>query len=237
LIGFSARWYWGIVKLGLISGGRERARGEAASPAPRSADDLAPMVAAARAGSASALRTLVSTVGPAILKTLRRVLGARHPELEDAAQESSFAFVTALGGFRGECSTLHFACRIAVLTALKRRRAEPPPAGALPDDDHPAAAALPGGGQTPLAALVSARRRAVLRDLFRDLPEQQAEALALHLVLGHSIEEVAAAVGAPGNTVRSRIRLGKEALRARIAGDGRLAELLSVSEEEQEGEK
>jgi RNA polymerase sigma-70 factor (ECF subfamily) len=222
-----------IVKLRLISGGPERGRAEVASQAPRTVDDLAPMVASARGGSASAIRTLVSAVGPAILKTLRRVLGARHPELEDAAQESAFAFVTALAGFRGECSTLHFACRIAVLTALKRRRAEPPPAGALPEDDHPAAAALPDAGETPLAALVSARRRSVLRDLLRDLPEAQAEALALHLVLGHSIEEVAATVGAPGNTVRSRIRLGKEALRARIASDGRLAELLAVSEREE----
>ena len=191
------------------------------------------MVAAARGGSQSAIRTLVSAVGPAILKTLRRVLGARHPELEDAAQESAFAFVTALARFRGECSTVHFACRIAVLGALKRRRAEPPPAGALPDDDQPASAALRDANETPLAALVSARRRTVLRDLLRDLPEAQAEALALHLMLGHSIEEVAAAVGAPGNTVRSRIRLGKEALRARIAADGRLAELLAISEEEE----
>ena len=51
---------------------------------------------------------------------------------------------------------------------------------------------------------------------------------AMHLALGHSIEEVAAAVGAPGNTVRSRIRLAKEALRARIDGDPRLAELLAT---------
>ena len=220
------------MKLRLVSGGRGPARGESTSQTPRSADDLGPMVAAARDGSQGAIRTLVSAVGPAILKTLRRVLGARHPELEDAAQESVFAFVTALPSFRGACSTLHFACRIAVLTALKRRRAEPPPADVLPADDHPAAPALPGTSETPLAALVSARRRAVLRELLRELPEPQGEALALHLVLGHSVEEVAAAVGAPGNTVRSRIRLGKEALRARIAADARLAELLAVSQEE-----
>ena len=98
------------MKLGLISGGRGRPYAERAAQAPRSADDLGPMVAAARGGSQSAIRTLVSAVGPAILKTLRRVLGAGHPEMEDAAQESAFAFVTALGSFRGECSTVHFAC-------------------------------------------------------------------------------------------------------------------------------
>jgi RNA polymerase sigma-70 factor (ECF subfamily) len=217
----------------LLSGGRAAQRAERGSDGPRTADDLAAVVDAARGGSEGAVRTLVSAVGPAILKTLRRVLGAHHPELEDAAQESVFAFVTALSGFRGECSALHFACRIAVLTALKRRRGEPPRASALPEDDEADAPALPSG-TSPLDALVSARRRVVLRELLRELPEPQAEALALHLVLGHSIEEVAAAVGAPGNTVRSRIRLGKEALRARIAADQRLAELLAISREEEE---
>ena len=70
--------------------------------------------------------------------------------------------------------------------------------------------------------------REIARELLGQLPEAQAEALAMHLALGHSIEEVAAAVGAPGNTVRSRIRLAKEALRARIDGDPRLAELLAT---------
>jgi RNA polymerase sigma-70 factor (ECF subfamily) len=41
-----------------------------------------------------------------------------------------------------------------------------------------------------------------------------------------SLEEVAAASGAPRNTVRSRLRLAKESLRARISGDGRLLEVL-----------
>ena len=89
----------------------------------------------------------------------------------------------------------------------------------------------PQGDAAPLAAAVAERRRVVLRELLTALPEAQAEALALHLMLGHSIEEVAAAAGVPGNTVRSRIRLGKEALRARIDADARLAELLAPTED------
>jgi RNA polymerase sigma factor (sigma-70 family) len=69
------------------------------------------------------------------------------------------------------------------------------------------------------------RRRELLRELLEDLPEEQAEALTLRVVMGWSLEEVAQASGAPVNTVRSRVRLAKEALRARIEAQPALAEL------------
>lgn len=215
----------------LIRGGPEPEAGQPTEAPPRVADDLATIVHAARRGSRGAIRTLITAVGPAILKTLRRLLGSHYPELEDVAQECLLAFVTALAGFRNECSTVHFACRIAVHTGLKRRRADSTRVPVAAADLDPEDLELPDGDRTPLESAVSAQRRALLRQLLGELPEAQAEALALHLMLGHSIEEVAAAVGAPGNTVRSRIRLGKEALRARIAGDRRLGELLAAGEE------
>jgi DNA-directed RNA polymerase specialized sigma24 family protein len=42
------------------------------------------------------------------------------------------------------------------------------------------------------------------------------------LVCGFSIEQIAEATACPANTVRSRLRLGKDALRDRIDGDPRL---------------
>jgi RNA polymerase sigma-70 factor (ECF subfamily) len=68
-----------------------------------------------------------------------------------------------------------------------------------------------------------------LRDLLCDLPEEQADALALRVMLGWSLEDVAQATGAPLNTVRSRVRLAKEALRRRIEADPLLADQLEVS--------
>jgi len=68
-----------------------------------------------------------------------------------------------------------------------------------------------------------------LRDLLIDLPEAQADALALRVMLGWSLEDVAQATGAPLNTVRSRVRLAKEALRRRIEADPSLADQLEVS--------
>jgi RNA polymerase sigma-70 factor (ECF subfamily) len=43
-------------------------------------------------------------------------------------------------------------------------------------------------------------------------------------MLSWSLEEVASATGAPVNTVRSRVRLAKEALRKRIEADPSLTD-------------
>jgi DNA-directed RNA polymerase specialized sigma24 family protein len=73
-------------------------------------------------GDARALRTLMVTLGPPILRVVRGVLGVGDSEVEDVAQEAMSALCGALAGFRGECTTLHFACRIAVQIAMNARR-------------------------------------------------------------------------------------------------------------------
>jgi RNA polymerase sigma-70 factor (ECF subfamily) len=57
-------------------------------------------------------------------------------------------------------------------------------------------------------------------------PADQAEAIALLIVLGWSLAEGARVPDVPVNTVRSRVRLAKKALRAAIEADPLLAEEL-----------
>jgi RNA polymerase sigma-70 factor (ECF subfamily) len=54
--------------------------------------------------------------------------------------------------------------------------------------------------------------------------------LALHFVLGYSVEEIAASTEVPANTVWSRLRLGKQALRKKLERDDRIAELVRSRE-------
>lgn len=68
-----------------------------------------------------------------------------------------------------------------------------------------------------------------MRELMTKIPHEQAEAVALRIVLGWSLPEVAEATGAPLNTVRSRLRLAKNALRAIIEADPLLSEELRPS--------
>ena len=80
----------------------------------------------------------------------------------------------------------------------------------------------------PGEEIASQRRKEVLRELLAELPPEQAEALAMRVVLGWSLEEIAGQSGAPLNTVRSRLRLAKESLRKTIESQPGLVELLGV---------
>ena len=61
--------------------------------------------------------------------------------------------------------------------------------------------------------------RAALRHAFESLPAAQRAVVALHLYLGYSLAETADMVGAPLETVRSRLRLAREQLRFQL-GEG-----------------
>jgi RNA polymerase sigma-70 factor (ECF subfamily) len=58
--------------------------------------------------------------------------------------------------------------------------------------------------------------RAALRHAFESLPAAQRAVVALHLYLGYSLLETAEMVGAPLETVRSRLRLAREQLRFQL---------------------
>ena len=67
----------------------------------------------------------------------------------------------------------------------------------------------------------SATTRSALRHAFEALPAPQRAVVALHLYLGYSVPETAAIVGAPLETVRSRLRLARDQLRFQLAEDAR----------------
>ena len=73
----------------------------------------------------------------------------------------------------------------------------------------------------------------IVRELLATLPANLAEVLALHVVLGHTVPEIAESSGVPLETVRSRLRLAKQALRKRVLNNQKLREAVDdVSEVE-----
>ena len=196
-----------------------RAQGPAAV---RGVDPLAALAAVARRGDAQAIRTLVVAVTPAMLRAVRGVLGAHHREIEDTLQEAAIGLVRGLDGFRGDCTVTHFACRIAVLSALTVRRSS------TRRHEDPIDTDLIEGSSSPAEEIPAGRRRRILRQLCDALPIAQSEPLILHCMLGFTVQEVADSCGAPPNTVRSRLRLAKLALRQRIESDPTLLEALEV---------
>jgi RNA polymerase sigma-70 factor (ECF subfamily) len=168
------------------------------------------------AGEADAIRALVRGIGPRVLRVVRQVLGSGHPEAEDVMQDAIFGVLEALPAFRGESGVLHFASRVALLTAMNARRrlrlrerhaSELPPEGLD---------AFQAPGSSPALELDARRRRRAVEALLGELPPAQAEALAMHLILGFTIAETAEACGVPENTVRSRLLTAKAALKRSV---------------------
>ncbi len=192
-------------------------------------EDLSKLARRAAAGDRRAAHALLLKVGPAMLRAVRRVLARRTVDVEDVVQEAMQALVDALPGFRGQCTVLHFAWRVAVLTALaNRRRLDLRAQWAAESTD---AVEVEEAAQAPAladAALLRGRREA-LSALLDELPPDQAEVLVLHAAYGFTIEELAGAVGRPIETIRSRLRLAKRALRERIDASPDLADVLRVT--------
>jgi RNA polymerase sigma-70 factor (ECF subfamily) len=175
----------------------------------------------AAAGDVRATRRLLEVVAPRVARTVRAVLGAGHPEVEDAAQLALIGFIQALPTFRGEGHPAQFAARIAVRTAGAVRRRAKARVGTV---DY---AAEVDALEAPPEEIEAAHRKEFIRGLLDELPEEQAEVLVLRIMLGWALKDIATTSGAPLNTVRSRLRLAKEALRRRIADDPVLTEALN----------
>lgn len=193
---------------------------------PDEVDSFDAVTAAAACGDARAIHRLIVSVSPAILRAVLGVLGANHPHVEDVVQEAALGLIAALPRFRHDCKVHHFAARIGILTALKARRRLKArgDAYAEPVDDRE----LPYQDVSPAQVAHDARRREVLRSLFEELPEAQSETLVMHYVLELTVDEIASAASVPVNTVRSRLRLARGALRLRIESDPVLRDGLEV---------
>ena len=189
---------------------------------PPSGDPVAAWIDPALQGDAAAMRSLLGALAPVVMRAARRLLGRTHPDVDDVAQQALVGVIERLPGFRGDSSLAHFAERIAVYRALTTRRdarfrqrlvAD----AADVDDAEPPA--------SPFAIAASRARLLLLREALDTLSPPQAEALALHFLFDRSIAEIAVMTEAAEETVRSRLRLGKQALRAKIEKDGRFRAL------------
>lgn len=199
----------------------------AISPAtPGKHDRFAELVARAIEGDTEATGALLKALAPSMIRSAQQLLGSAHADLDDVVQQSLIGFVQALPAFRGECSITHFASRIVARTAVTTRRRGL--ARADRRDDSVDVDTLERHPDSATDVVDAERRRELVRGLLATLPEEQAETLALRVVLGFSLEEVAETTGVPMNTVRSRVRLAKAALKKRIEADPQLLEALEV---------
>lgn len=189
--------------------------GLTAEPSP---PDLAHLTLLSLEGSAEATTELLRAIAPAVRRCCKAILGASHSDLEDAVQDSLMAFMRALPAYRFESGIPHYAIRIALRVShtLRRRslswRDRFRLTAEVDEEIHT---------DSPWVSeeAVSVQRREALRTALGRLPREQSEALTLRFCLEYSMLEVASITGAPLNTVKTRLRLGREALRRYIDRD------------------
>jgi RNA polymerase sigma-70 factor (ECF subfamily) len=161
---------------------------------------------------------LLRQLSTSVIRTVRQILGARHPDVEDLTQESLTALLAAWPNFRGECSPAHYARRIAAQRCIDELRKHRVRSSVLAQ-----LSSVPT--DTADRVMPTTRLQQAWRSALADLPPEQALALTRRYVLGYTLEELAQEARVPLNTVKSRLRLGKHALRARVIHDPRLADV------------
>ncbi|MEM9189332.1 MAG: RNA polymerase sigma factor [Myxococcota bacterium] len=186
------------------------------TPAP----DLSALVAASLEGDRTAARALFVALGPIFLRAARSTLGPTHPDVDDFVQEAALKFFSSLPAFRGESRVERYAGRIAAHLAadwIRRKRA-------LKRDRV--------GGEIPehvpsLDDPTDHVRRHRLGELLHHcLSPAQLDTFLFRNVLGCTLDEVGAMTGVPTNTVRSRLRLAREAIQRELKKNPELIHLL-----------
>jgi RNA polymerase sigma-70 factor (ECF subfamily) len=181
-------------------------------------NDLTALAHRAREGDTEATRSLLREIVPAVRRTCKGVLGSEHADLEDTIQESLVAFVQALPSYRFDGDITHYAVRIAFRATLhtKKRsirwRDRFRLTGTIEDStDY--------GSASPSEEAMLTQRRKALERVLNKLPKEQSEALTLRIMLDFSMNEIASICEVPLNTVKTRLRLGKDALRRHMERD------------------
>ncbi len=150
------------------------------------------------------LERLYQEFGPGLLAYLRRRLADRHAA-EDLLQETLLQAARSRERLSQAVSArawLYAIARNLAATAIRRRRR----AGPLPED-------------TPAQVATEHPHLEAVRAAISELPDILRETLELRLRCELSYEEIAAVLGIPVGTVRSRLHLALRRLRAALVHD------------------
>jgi RNA polymerase sigma-70 factor (ECF subfamily) len=178
------------------------------------ADDAA-LMAAVRAGERDAFATLVERHKDAVVNYLTR-LTADRDRAEDLAQET-FIRLWRAPRYDEQGKLLPFLFRIAtnlVRTEERRARRWRLIAAVLPHAAAPAA--VPAPAADPVAAMERRDLRGRLVRAIAALPMNYRVPLVLRDVEDMSYDEIAAALGCPEGTVKSRINRARTLLREQL---------------------
>lgn len=171
-------------------------------------DDLAVLAERAAGGDKNAMDDLLRLVHPRVLRICRSVL-PYSADAEDAAQEALLNIATKIHTYSGRSSFSTWVHSVAANSARSTYRKLKRTAQAA---HNPEQMDRPDPRTTSVIAGTRLDLLEALETLERDRP-QMVTPLVLRDVYGLSYEEIAAEVGAPLGTIKSRIHDAREVVR------------------------
>lgn len=190
--------------------------------------DDSELLAALRAGDASAATALHDRVRPQVDRTVCRLLGARDVDRDDVAQQATMEIVSTIHRYRGACALNH---RASMITArliskhIRRRKFERRVFGAL--DAH----LLAGTSRSMRQATLRSTVRRVLAHL-NAIDKGKAWAFVLHDVYGYDLREIAKITDVSVAAAQARLVRGRREVHELIADDPELAHALDSTQQE-----
>jgi RNA polymerase sigma-70 factor (ECF subfamily) len=171
-------------------------------------EDLGALAERASAGDKAAMDDLLRAIRPRVLRICKSVL-PYSADAEDAAQEAMLNIATKVHTYSGRSSFSTWMHSVAANSARSTYRKLKRTAQAA---HSPEQAEKPDPRTTSVIAGTRLDLLEALETLERDRP-QMVTPLVLRDVYGLSYEEIAAEVGAPLGTVKSRIHDAREVVR------------------------
>lgn len=169
------------------------------------------LLAAVVRGEQNALRVLYERHAPAMLRLVRRMT-SHSGVAEEILQETWLAVWRSAGGFRGEASARSWLYGVARRQAHNHLRRPRPALVNL--EDAPETADPTGSVED---AVLAGAARFELAAAINELPEHLREVLLLILVDDLAYSEVAATLGVPIGTVKSRMSHARRRLAEKLA--------------------
>ena len=168
------------------------------------------LIALARDGDSAAFGELVRRHSAAVHRWMARAVGEQ--EADDLTQEVFLKAYRAMGRFRGEAPVRAWLASIADNAVKNRYRALGRFRRIFQPSD-PDAAEPPSSGASPEQLARSGESRRAVAEALRRLPPDFRMAVVLRDLEEWSYEEIAASLGLPVGTVKSRIARGRGQLR------------------------
>ncbi|MCA9294414.1 MAG: RNA polymerase sigma factor [Phycisphaerales bacterium] len=182
-------------------------------------DQLADLAAAQR-GNREALERLLSRHTDRLFAVCIRMAG--RADAEDLLQESLVRIIKALPQFRGESRVSTWMLRIAVNTCLTcHRKRKSRPSVSLEAAGGAQEFSKKDGEPGAVAAVETRERIDRLEQVFSELEPHQRVIITLRDLQGLDYQEIAAVLGVPLGTVKSRLFRARLALREGVEGKRR----------------